>query len=392
MNSWTKSTIGDVSSVVTKGTTPTTGAGGFSHAGVNFIKVESITGNGQIDLQRVAFVSEEVHNKLRRSILQDGDVLFSIAGTIGRVAQVTGDHLPANTNQALAIIRPNTEIINQHFLKYVLLDTRNVNVALSRVVQSVQANLSLSQLSAMEFLLPEISVQTAIAEILGALDDKITLNSKLADTTDNFIQLQFEAAMQRAVPELKPFLEAFDVEFGEAFKGDKFVEPGIGRPLIRIRDLKTFTSQIWTSESRPKEVIVNEGDVVVGMDAEFRATTWLGEPGLLNQRVCRVTSKLGKSALVREALRKPLAAIENYKTATTVIHLNKKDLEENSVLLPSTEAIAFFETTTENLYQFRVALASENRTLAATRDALLPKLMSGKLRVKDAEALVESVV
>ncbi|GGJ47651.1 hypothetical protein GCM10007173_02860 [Glutamicibacter ardleyensis] len=244
----------------------------------------------------------------------------------------------------------------------------------------------------MTLTLPGIQQQQAIAEVLGALDDKIAANTKLAELAETIISVEFDTALQTSDSILKPLLDVFSVEFGEAFKGDKFAEPGSGRPLIRIRDLKTFTSQVWTTESRTKEIVVRAGDVVVGMDAEFRATTWLGDPGLLNQRVCRFSSKLAGPAFVREALKQPLATIENYKTGTTVIHLNKKDLEEATTVVPDAEAINHFESATEHLYALRVMLAAENRALASTRDALLPHLMSGKLRVKEAEEIVAAAI
>ena len=98
------------------------------------------------------------------------------------------------------------------------------------------------------------------------------------------------------------------------------------------------------------------------------------------------------NAFVRESLRQPLASMENQKSATTVIHLNKSDLMRMSIVMPGEAELGRFEFNTEHLYRFSVGLAQENRTLAATRDALLPQLMSGKLRVRDAEKAVEAVV
>ena len=72
---------------------------------MNFLKIECFDENGAFIRNKVAHISEECHEKLRRSQLKDGDILFSIAGAIGRVAIVTEEMLPANTNQALAIIR-----------------------------------------------------------------------------------------------------------------------------------------------------------------------------------------------------------------------------------------------------------------------------------------------
>lgn len=97
--------IGEMSDVVTKGTTPTTLGFEFVSAGVNFVKVENITATGQILRPDLMHITQECHEKLSRSQLSEGDILFSIAGAIGRTAIVPVDILPANTNQALAIIR-----------------------------------------------------------------------------------------------------------------------------------------------------------------------------------------------------------------------------------------------------------------------------------------------
>ncbi|MCC8049304.1 MAG: restriction endonuclease subunit S [Clostridiales bacterium] len=110
--------VGEMSDVITKGTTPTTIGFNFVKEGVNFIKVENITATGQIMLSDLMHITSECHEKLSRSQLMDGDILFSIAGAIGRIAVVPADILPANTNQALAIIRlkKSTSILKSYLL------------------------------------------------------------------------------------------------------------------------------------------------------------------------------------------------------------------------------------------------------------------------------------
>ncbi|MDN4643430.1 restriction endonuclease subunit S [Arthrobacter sp. PsM3] len=254
---------------------------------------------------------------------------------------------------------------------------------------SAQPSLNRNFLRNIPVSVPPPHEQRAIAEVLGALDDKIASNAKLAATAEELISVHFQRAIESEGTTPRSLFEAIDIDFGEPFKGSEFSDPGTGRPLIRIRDLKTFTSQVWTTENRSREILIQPGDVVVGMDAEFRPTSWLGEPGLLNQRVCRARGKSVGPAFVRETLRAPLRRIENSKSATTVIHLNKKDLEEAEVLMPASERLTLFETAVEALYSLRVSIAVENRSLAATRGALLPQLMSGQLRVKEAQKVLE---
>ena len=111
--------LGDLCDVI-KGTTPTSVGFKFESDGINFIKVESQPQNNGFIPAKFAKISDDC-NDLKRSQLQKGDILFSIAGALGRTAIVTEDILPANTNQALAIIRLKSNIeIDARFLLYLL--------------------------------------------------------------------------------------------------------------------------------------------------------------------------------------------------------------------------------------------------------------------------------
>ncbi|MGP1683946.1 MAG: restriction endonuclease subunit S [Giesbergeria sp.] len=85
---WRVLRLGDATERITKGTTPTTLKRPFVEQGINFVKAESMTGDGGFIPEKFAFIDEETHALLRRSQLQDGDVLISIAGTIGRIAVI----------------------------------------------------------------------------------------------------------------------------------------------------------------------------------------------------------------------------------------------------------------------------------------------------------------
>lgn len=102
---WITGRLGDLCEVITKGTTPTTIKKNFVNNGINFLKVESISDSGAFLEDKFMHIDEETHNLLKRSQLKENDVLCSIAGTIGRIARVSKEILPANVNQALAIIR-----------------------------------------------------------------------------------------------------------------------------------------------------------------------------------------------------------------------------------------------------------------------------------------------
>jgi type I restriction enzyme S subunit len=112
--------LGEAVDRVTKGTTPTTHGYAYTDEGVSFLRVENLQ-NGVVDTSKVkTFISSDADRFLKRSSLESGDVLISIAGTIGRVAIVRDHDIPANTNQAVAIIRGAAKRFEPVFLRYAL--------------------------------------------------------------------------------------------------------------------------------------------------------------------------------------------------------------------------------------------------------------------------------
>lgn len=159
--------LGDITEVVTKGTTPTSVGYNFQESGINFIKIESITPEGFIMPEKFAYINEECHNSLKRSSLKENDVLFSIAGALGRVTVVSKKHLPANTNQALSIIRLKEG--NNPFFIASILRSHIVTEKIENLKTGVaQYNLSLEQIKDFEIPLPPLEIQQQIvAEIEG---------------------------------------------------------------------------------------------------------------------------------------------------------------------------------------------------------------------------------
>ena len=179
-----------------------------------------------------------------------------------------------------------------------------------------------------------------------------------------------------------------DVIYGAAFSSKLFNENGTGWPLIRIRDLTTYKPQFFTEEVHPKRTFIEPGDVVAGMDADFTPTLWLGETAVLNQRVCEFVPPAGTSvtkSYLLCAVKPLLAYVQNYATGTTVAHLGKGDLEALDVPLPREQDLIEFGAVCEPMRMAVVENARESARLAALRDSLLPKLMSGEIDVSEIE-------
>lgn len=135
--------------VVTKGTTPTTLGKSFTSSGINFIKAESILNNHSIDSSKFAFIDEETNALLKRSVIKANDIIFTIAGTLGRFAMVDNSVLPANTNQAVAIIRPDETKVTPAYLYSFFIGNWHNEYYSKRIQQAVQANLSLTTIKSL---------------------------------------------------------------------------------------------------------------------------------------------------------------------------------------------------------------------------------------------------
>ena len=155
MDSLTQVPLSDLCVVVTKGTTPTTLGKPFVNRGINFLKVESILDNHSLDKGKFAYIDDETHSMLKRSVIQAGDIVFTIAGTLGRFALIDKDILPANTNQAVAIIRADRKKVSPEYLYTCFLGNWHNDYYSKRIQQAVQANLSLTTIKSLPIPLLE---------------------------------------------------------------------------------------------------------------------------------------------------------------------------------------------------------------------------------------------
>lgn len=183
--------LSEIAELITKGTTPTTLGYDFQDNGVNFLKIECFSENGDFIKEKVAHISEKCHERLKRSQLRAGDVLFSIAGAIGRVAIVTKKMLPANTNQALAIIRIARDDIYLPYVKLIL-KSPIVKTQFERKKQGVaQLNISLKDITELEIPLPDMDQQIECAELFKKISEIIDFRQQELQKLDEFVKSRF---------------------------------------------------------------------------------------------------------------------------------------------------------------------------------------------------------
>lgn len=220
---WEQRKLGNLTQLITKGTTPKVKN---IQNGINFIKVENISDDGVISIN--SYVSEEEHmNYLSRSILANNDILFSIAGTLGRTAIVKSHLLPANTNQALAIIRLNKSVDVEYINTFLKSNAIKTYIRKNPTV-GAQPNLSLGQVSDLEINIPNYSEQKKISNLFSKFDLMITLHQRKLE----HLNLKKKALLQKLFP-----------KNGERYPELRF--PGF-TDAWEQRKLGEFTNQINT--------------------------------------------------------------------------------------------------------------------------------------------------
>lgn len=179
-DSWEIRKLREITSLITKGTTPLSKTG---KGEVNFIKIENLDVSSGAILSCSKISLFEHNGYLKRSQLKENDILFSIAGTLGRIGIVESSILPANTNQALAIIRNAKCKIN--YLAIALKGKTVKKFILQNPTIGAQPNLSLEQIGSLDIPYPKLSEQKKIGNFFQTIETLITLHQHKLDKLKN---------------------------------------------------------------------------------------------------------------------------------------------------------------------------------------------------------------
>lgn len=178
---WEIEYLQEISWLITKGSTPTSYGYQYTESGIRFVKVENIEKSRITTNGKSQFIDLATHNFLERSKLMEGDILFSIAGTIGRTGIVRKEDLPANTNQALAIIRGISVVFNPEFM-LIQLDSFVSNKIKERARGGAMNNISLGDLNELILYIPPLNEQK---RIVAKVDELMSLCDKLEEQQFN---------------------------------------------------------------------------------------------------------------------------------------------------------------------------------------------------------------
>lgn len=376
--------LGDIATVVTKGTTPTTMGFQFEDGGINFVKIESISEDGNFLKEKFSHISDECNVQMRRSQLQENDILFSIAGAIGRSAIVTKEILPANTNQALAIIRVPKGKIDYNYLLYAL-SSSAINQQATQHQQGVaQLNISLKNVS--DFLLPIYTeaMQKRIVHNLKKIDKLIFLRKQQLAKLDELVKVRFvEMFGERSSIRPQKLKEVTRrVKVGFVGTCEKYYTDNTGVPMLRttnitshgidLKDLKYVTRTFHEKNLKSR---VHKGDLLIARHgSNGQANVYCGdEAQCLNAIIIEPDHNITNPIFLENLInsRSVKRQIEKELVGSTQHVLNTTTLANVEVKIPAIKEQQVFAAFVERVDQQKQTVQQSLEKLELMKKALM---------------------
>ena len=394
MSEWKEVKLGSLLNLITKGTTPPNGKG-FVDSGINYIKSDAISYDGKVDTTKFVAIDDDTHKKFKRSQLEEFDILFSMAGAyLGKNGIVLKKMLPANTNQALAILRVNRDLALPYYISQFLSQPSMIDYINNMSGQSAQPNINFQEISSIEINLPPLLEQKAIAEVLSSLDDKIDLLHRQNKTLEQMAETLFRQL----------FVEEAGEDWGEVKLGSviettsggtpsrkkmKFYENGIHN-WVKSKELNgSFILE--TEESITEDALMNSSAKLLPKNsiliAMYGAT--VGEYAIItkemtcNQAICALKpNKLYPYTFLFLFIKIMKDEIINMAVGSAQQNISQILIKQLPIISPNDKIIEFNKDT-EPMFDKIYRNQTQIRTLEKMRDTLLPKLMSGEIKVSE---------
>lgn len=399
MNNWKETTLGEITEKVidNRGKTPPIVGSGYEILEVNAISEEK----REPDYSRVTkFVDEKTHKTwFRNDHIKENDILIPTVGTIGNVSFSKQNR--GSIAQNLIALRIK-EGYSPLFIYYKLKSPNFKRQILNLDIGGVQPSVKVPHLLTQEILLPALDEQKKIAAMLSSLDDKIELLRKQNETLEKIAQGIFKEwfadfkingaklKLKNGVPEgwmvgkltnIANFLNGFAMQkFPSESKTDYL-------PVIKIKEMNSgITDQTdKASKNIPEKYIVNNGDILFSWSGSLDVDIWKYGKGALNQHLFKVTSEKYPKWFYFYWIKYHLPnfrQIANAK-AVTMGHIQRHHLDDAQVVIPDDKSLEMADQMIAPIFEKSILNNSQIQTLSRLRDMLLPKLMSGKMRLFD---------
>ncbi|MFF4242619.1 restriction endonuclease subunit S [Actinomadura geliboluensis] len=371
-------------------------------SGFPYIAIPDIV-DGRVNLSSARRISsEDLHIWTRRTKPRAGDILVTRRGRVGDTAPIPAE-IDCAIGQNLVLLRSDEVLVSQDYLRWATRGPMwSSEVDRLMNVGAVFSSLNVRDISRLRIPVPPKQVQVHIAAVLGALDDKIVVNDRIARTSRELGQAMFAGCLKSStlqMVELAEVTAAITRGITPKYSDDDDAVVVLNQKCVRDGRVtldparKTLPEKIREPKLlRRDDVLVNSTGVgtlgrVARWTIDMRATTD-SHVTIVRFDPAKVDPVCGGFALL--AAQPDIEALGEGSTGQT--ELSRKRLGEYQIALPSPQAMQQLRPNLDSLEAKVQEAMEQSKTLAELRDALLPKLMSGQIRIRDAEKVVEEAV
>lgn len=425
---WGKKELVHLTDKIGSGATPRGGSKVYLKTGIPLIRSQNVY-NSVFSEDGLVYIDDKKAKKLDNVTLCENDILLNITGdSVARCTIVPQQYIGGRVNQHVAIIRTDKNYLNPQFLKYFLISPSMQSRMLSLArMGATRAALTKGMIESFEIPTPDLIEQKAIANILSTLDEKIEVNNQINQTLENMAQelfkrwfVDFEFPNEDGAPYQSSGGEMIESELGlipigwevnefnnlaENVSGYSYKGKDLEDSKDALITIKNFNRNGGFKVEGFKDIKISERvkekhyadllDIIVAHTDLTQNADIIGNPIMIMNKsdnnnlifsmdTVKVIPKLNESRYFVFQLLKH-SDFKNFALAhtsgTTVLHLSKKAIPKYKFSSPPEDLIKKYNNTVEPFFRKNMLVHKENEKLKSIRDTLLPKLISGEIRV-----------
>lgn len=402
-----------------RGITPKKLGGSWDSVGIPALSAKNIK-NGQIINQAsVRYISQKLYNRWMPEKLGQGDILLTSEAPLGEL-YFLNKKIDYCLSQRLFALRSNSDVLDSQYLYYYLKSSAGQHELMRRISGTAAQGIRQAELRMIEIFAPvDIQEQCRVVMTLSAFDDKIELNNKISKNLEQtaraifkewFVNFKFPGHEKvkmidselGKIPEgwgVKKFGELLKLKHGHGYKSEEFSDERTNRILVRMGNFKeTGGLQFDGNTKYLKSDVYNKKDQLIPNDLVMvlsditRDGRIIGSVGLipddnhiylLNQRVAKIETeeKFKLFLFFYFNSKKFKEHCLSRADSATVLNLKSDHIYEIKMAVPDDNILDKFNALVLPIFRKSREIENENQKLAALRDLLLPKLMSGEIRV-----------
>lgn len=362
-------------------------ASDYVSRGIPFIMANDLV-NGKVNYHSCAFINKAQAATLRKGFAKPGDVLLTHKATIGRTAIVSDDYDTIVLTPQVTYYRV-IKGLNRRYLKYYFDSDTFQQLLLNWAGSgSTRAYLGITAQRKLPIVVPPIEIQNAIADICGFIDDKIELNNKINDNLQQQATALFDSLYNNADNGV-PFTDIIQILGGGTPKTKEssywngnipfFTPKDVGSPYTLTTE-KTITEK---GLAHCNSHLYPQNTVFVTARGTVGKVGMAGIPMAMNQSCYALVGKENHQLLVYFYTLKVVDRLKHKASGAVFDAITTRDFESEEIMKLPDKAAEMFLNVAEPMYQAILSNNIENLRLAALRDELLPKLMSGEIDVSN---------